>query len=133
MRGAVEALAVDRVGHGIRAVEDLAVMDLLAERQVPIEVCPLSNIATGVVADIADHPVGRMWRHGLNLTISTDDPGMFHNTLVDDLAALNDHFGFTADDVRTLTLNAIAASWQDEDAKKSLRQAFQADSAWMAL
>lgn len=133
VRGAVEALRVDRIGHGIRAVEDPAVMDLLAERQVPIEVCPLSNVATGVVAEIGSHPVPELWRHGLMLTINTDDPGMFHNTLVDDFTALHDCFGFGADDIRTLTLNAIAASWQDEADKTAMRARFQADPAWHAF
>lgn len=132
VRGAVEALRVDRIGHGIRAVEDLAVMDLLAERQVPIEVCPLSNVATGVVPEIAAHPVRTLWQHGLMLTINTDDPGMFHNTLVEDFAALHDEFGFTPDDIRALTLNAIAASWQDEAEKAALRKSFEADPAWHA-
>ena len=133
VRGAVEALEVDRVGHGIRAIEDPAVMTLLAERQVPLEVCPLSNVATGVVADIAAHPIGAMWRAGLNLTVNTDDPGMFHNSLVDDFMALNEHFGFAADDVRRLTLNAIAASWQHEADKQALRETFETDPAWTAL
>ena len=108
-------------------------MTLLAERQVPLEVCPLSNVATGVVADIAAHPIGAMWRAGLNLTVNTDDPGMFHNSLVDDFMALNEHFGFAADDVRRLTLNAIAASWQHEADKQALRETFETDPAWTAL
>lgn len=132
VRGAIEALRVDRIGHGIRAIEDPAVVALLADRQVPLEVCPLSNVATGVVPDIAAHPVAELWRQGLNLTISTDDPGMFHNTLVDDFAALHDSFGFSADDIRTLTLNAIAASWQDDREKDALRTRITNDPAWLA-
>ena len=74
-----------------------------------------------------------MWQHGLRLTINTDDPGMFHNALVDDLEALHRVFGFSADDIRTLTLNAIGASWQDESAKEALRRRFTGDPAWRAI
>ncbi|MDP6564021.1 MAG: adenosine deaminase [Alphaproteobacteria bacterium] len=132
VRGVLDVLAVDRIGHGVRAAEDPALLDLLAARGMPLEVCPLSNIATGVVAEIAQHPVGRFWRQGLMLTINTDDPGMFHNTLADEFLALHQVFGFGPEEIRNLVLNAVEASWQDAAAKSAMREAFIGDPAWSA-
>lgn len=132
VRATLQVLNVDRIGHGIRAIEDPATMDLLAEQRVPLEVCPLSNVATGVVADIESHPVRKLWDHGVMVTINTDDPGMFHNTLTEELVCLHEVFGFSADEIRRLTLNAIDASWQPESCKTELRTAFVADPAWSA-
>ena len=132
IRGAVEALAVDRIGHGTRAHEDPAVVALLAERQIPLEVCPWSNVATGVVADIAAHPVRRYWDAGLRLTINSDDPHMFNTSLVDEFAALHRHFGFTADDVRQLLLNAVDAAWLPAERQAVLRAGLTGDPAWQA-
>ena len=107
IRGAVEALKVDRIGHGITAIQDEGVMALLVDRQVPIELCPLSNVATGSLAAIEDHPIRAFWDAGLMLTVNTDDPGMFHNSLADEYTTLHEKFGFTAPEIRTLILNGI--------------------------
>ncbi len=132
IRGAVEALDVDRIGHGIAARQDPALMALLAERQIPIELCPLSNVATGSIAAIGDHPVREFWQAGLMLTVNTDDPGMFHNSMLAEFMALHDVFGFDGEQIRGLILNGVDASWQAADRKIALRQSFQADPAWQA-
>jgi adenosine deaminase len=85
----IELLGVERIGHGIAAINDPAVMDLLAERRIPLEVCPQSNLKTGALArqlgradvSIEDHPLPKLFRHGIPLVLSTDDPAMFHTTL----------------------------------------------------
>jgi adenosine deaminase len=132
IRGAVEALAVDRIGHGIAARQDASVMALLAERQIPLELCPLSNVATGSIAAISEHPVREFWQAGLMLTVNTDDPGMFHNSMVGEFTVLHDVFGFDRNEIRRLILNGVDASWQAADRKTALRQAFQDDPAWQA-
>jgi aminodeoxyfutalosine deaminase len=89
IREAVELLNVERVGHGIAAINDPALMDLLADRRIPLEVCPASNIRTGALArqlgraqaSINDHPLPALFRHGIPIVLSTDDPAMFHTTL----------------------------------------------------
>lgn len=89
IREAVELLGVERIGHGIAAVHDPALMDLLAERRIPLEVCPAGNICTGALAKqlqqddprIEDHPLPKLLRHGIPIVLSTDDPAMFHITL----------------------------------------------------
>jgi len=89
IREAVELLNVERIGHGIAAAQDPALMDLLVDRRIPLEICPQSNIRTGALAKqlrlpdatLAEHPLPRLWRHGIPIVLSTDDPAMFHTTL----------------------------------------------------
>lgn len=89
IRQAVELLHVERIGHGIAAAQDPALMDLLVDRRIPLEICPQSNIRTGALAKqlrlpearIKDHPLPQLWRHGIPVVLSTDDPAMFHTTL----------------------------------------------------
>jgi len=88
IREAIEHLKVERIGHGIAAINDPALMDFLAERQIPLEVCPASNVCTGALAvqlggepTILEHPLPKLFRHGIPIVLSTDDPTMFHTTL----------------------------------------------------
>jgi aminodeoxyfutalosine deaminase len=89
IREAIEMLGVERIGHGIAAINDPELMDLLAERRIPLEICPASNMKTGALArqlrrenvTIEDHPLPKFLRHGIPVVLSTDDPAMFHTTL----------------------------------------------------
>jgi aminodeoxyfutalosine deaminase len=89
MREAIDLLEVDRIGHGIAAAHDPALMDLLADRTIPLEICPSSNLCTGALArqlkvatpTIRDHPLPKFLRHGVPVVLSTDDPPMFQVTL----------------------------------------------------
>jgi aminodeoxyfutalosine deaminase len=89
IREAVEILGVERIGHGIAAVHDAALMEMLAERGIPLEICPESNLRTGALgvqlgknsAVIEEHPLAEIVRRGVAVTISTDDPAMFHTSL----------------------------------------------------
>jgi aminodeoxyfutalosine deaminase len=89
IREAIELLGAERIGHGIAAINDPDLMDLLAERQIPLEVCPGSNVKTGALAlqlgrnaaTIEEHPLPALLRHGIPIVLSTDDPAMFHTTL----------------------------------------------------
>ena len=89
IREAVELLGVERIGHGIAAIHDPALMDLLAERKIPLEICPQSNIRTGALARqlarddvrIEEHPLPALFRHGIPVVLSTDDPALFGTTL----------------------------------------------------
>lgn len=126
---ALDALSPDRIGHATRAGEDPALIDRLAESRLPLELCPLSNVATGVVADLASHPARRYWERGLNISVNTDDPGMFHNSLAAEYAALMDCFGFSPEEIRSLVLQALDASWRPGGAA-ALRERFAADAGW---
>ena len=89
IREAVELLDIERIGHGIAAIHDPSLMDLLADRRIPLELCPTSNVLTGALANqlktagasIESHPLPQLLRHGVPVTLSTDDPTMFHTDL----------------------------------------------------
>ena len=89
IREAIDLLDAERIGHGIAAMHDLGLMDLLAERRIPLEVCPGSNLKTGALArqlrsnavQIESHPLPKFLRHGIPVVLSTDDPAMFDTTL----------------------------------------------------
>ena len=94
IREAIELLGAERIGHGIAAIHDPALMDFLAERKIPLEVCPGSNMKTAALARqlrredvrIEDHPLPKLLRHGIPIVLSTDDPAMFHTTLQEEYA-----------------------------------------------
>ena len=89
IREAIELLHAERIGHGIAAAHDPALVDLLVDRRIALEICPQSNIRTGALAKqlrlpgarIEDHPLPQLWRQGVPVVLSTDDPAMFHTTL----------------------------------------------------
>jgi adenosine deaminase len=90
IREAIELLGVERIGHGIAAMNDPDLMDLLAARRIPLEICPQSNLRTGALARqlrrpearMKEHPLPALFRHGIPIVLSTDDPAMFHTTLL---------------------------------------------------
>jgi aminodeoxyfutalosine deaminase len=87
VRGALEALGADRLRHGIRAVEDASLVDELAARGTVLDVCPISNLRTGVVRSLAEHPLPKLVAAGVRCSISTDDPAMFDTDLTRDYEA----------------------------------------------
>jgi adenosine deaminase len=130
VRGAVDALRVDRVGHGTRAVEDSALVAELKARRIPLEMCPISNVRTRVVPDLARHPVRDFFDRGLLVTVNTDDPAMFQTSLAHEYRELQRVHGFTFDEIRKLIENAVAASWMDEAGKAQLLANLRADPGW---
>src|SRR5216683_535078 len=94
IREAIELLGAERIGHGIAAIHDPGLMDFLAERKIPLEICPASNMKTAALARqlrredarIEDHPLPKLLRHGIPIVLSTDDPAMFHTTLYEEYA-----------------------------------------------
>lgn len=128
--GAVEVLQAERIGHAVRAEEDEQLLEVLAERRVPLELCPISNVCTGAVASYEDHPVRRYFERGMVLSINTDDPKMFGNSLAGEYRRLADVHGFSQDDIREVLLQTIEASWQSEVEKKALKQEFLSSPDW---
>jgi adenosine deaminase len=131
--GALRALGAERIGHGTRAHEDPALLDYLAQRQIPIEMCPLSNVRTAVVPSLGEHPIREYMERGLLVTVSTDDPKMFNNSLALEYALLERELGLSRDEIRTLVLNGARASWLPADRKDQLLVDLQADLAWTAV
>src|SRR5262245_30204879 len=128
--GAIRSLKVDRIGHGTRAEEDQSLIEYLVDHQVPLEMCPISNLRTGVVRAYEDHPVRRFFDRGIIVTINTDDPAMFGNSLADEYRLLTEKFGFSREEVRRLILNGIRAAWLSKEKREELTATFCADPAW---
>ncbi len=128
--GAVRDARAERIGHGTRAVEDDSLMDYLAEHQIPVEACPISNVRTAVIPSVAQHPIREFMARGIPVSVNTDDPAMFGNSLADEYAALERELGFTPDEIRALILSGVATSWMPEDDKARMTREFEADPIW---
>ncbi len=129
--GAIRQLKVDRIGHGTRAYEDENLINYLAETRIPLEMCPISNVKTAVVASLESHPIRMYYDRGIFVTVSTDDPKMFGNSLADEYKLLETKLGFSRDDIRGLITNSIEASWLTDERKSELASEFNQDPVWM--
>ncbi len=100
------AIGAERIGHGIRAIDDPELVRRLREEQIPLEVCISSNVRTGAVASLEQHPARRLFDAGVLITLNTDDPGIFESGLADEHAIARSLFGFSDADLETVELNA---------------------------
>lgn len=107
VRGAVEALHAERIAHGVRAVEDPALVALLAERGVVLDTCPTSNVCLGVCPSIDAHPLRRLHEAGVSVTVNTDDPTLFGNTLSDEVGLLLGPLGLDVEAAREIIANGF--------------------------
>ena len=126
---ALRLLYADRLGHGVRCVEDPTLVEHLREHQVPLELCPTSNICLGVYADYASHPLRQLWDAGLLITVNSDDPPMFGTDLNHEYEVLVDHFDFGADELEQVSLNGLRASLLPPAEKARLEAEFRAQFA----
>lgn len=129
IRQAIEELGVERIGHGVRAGEDPGVVGLLRDTRMPLEMCVVSNVRTGVVESVAAHPVRAYFESGLFITVNSDDPVMFDTTLTDEYLALVGELGFSRDEVKEVALNAVRASFLPADEKERMLAEFEAELA----
>jgi aminodeoxyfutalosine deaminase len=123
---ALRGLKAERIGHGVRSVEDPALVDCLRDRQIPLEVCPTSNLCLGIYSSYEEHPVRELWDEGLYITLNSDDPPMFNTDLVGEYQALADHLDFTAEELSEINLNGLRASFLPQARKADLEHEFLA-------
>lgn len=123
--GALQTLHADRIGHGVRCLEDPELVTVLRDRQIPLEVCPTSNVCLKVVPDIDSHPLPRLLDAGLYVTINSDDPPMFNTTLTDEYCAIAETFALEREDLQQFVLNALNASFLPKDRQRSLEKTIQ--------
>lgn len=109
--GAVDCLNCERIGHGVRSIDDPDLVTHLRQQRVTLDVCPTSNLRTGAITSLDAHPLRKLFDAGVRLTINTDDPTFFHTTISDEYRLAAKAFGFTADDLCTVVLNAVRASF----------------------
>ncbi len=126
---ALRALHADRIGHGVRCIEDPALVQHLRDHQVPLELCPTSNIRLGLYPDYRAHPLRTLWDAGLFITVNSDDPPLFGSDLVREYQLLVTHFGFDAQALQQVSLNAVRASLLPAADKARLEAAFRAEFA----
>jgi aminodeoxyfutalosine deaminase len=110
-------LGAERIGHGLAAYQDEELMEELATRQVPIEICMTSNLRTRCCTNLHDHPVRRYFDQGLMITLNSDDPAMFGSTLNQEYELARREFNFTTDHLRELARNSFEASFLPADKK----------------
>jgi adenosine deaminase len=122
VRQAIEELGVRRIQHGVRAIEDPAVMELARERGVAFDICPISNVKLGVVPSMAAHPIRDLIKAGVTCTISTDDPFSFGNRLVDEYSALATELGFSATELAGLARNGFEVAALSPEVKRQCLQ-----------
>ncbi len=123
VRDAIELLGADRIDHGVRAIEDPALVALLAERRIPLGVCPTSNLELGVYASIEAHPIDRLRRAGVAVSLNTDDPVLLGASLEGEYALCSQAFGWSDEDLRAVARNSIDASFANADVKARLLEA----------
>lgn len=126
---AIKLLGANRIGHGVRAVEDLHVIDYVKSQGVTLETCPTSNVLTGAVNSFEEHPVKWLLDHGVAATINSDDPSWFNTNMVEEFSVAYHRIGLTFDHLFQSTKNAAQALFTTDDVRKRLadqiKQSFQ--------
>ena len=123
VRDAIELLGADRIDHGVRAIEDPSVVGMLAERRIPLGVCPTSNLTLGVYPSMAEHPIERLRRAGVAVSVNTDDPALLATSLEREYALCSEAFAWSDAEVRAVARTSIDASFANDDVKARLREA----------
>ncbi len=125
--GALKDLKASRIGHGVRSLEDPKLVDYLKQHQIPLEVCPTSNVCLQVAASLSQHPLPKLLEAGLYVTINSDDPPMFNTTLTDEFLKITDAFAFNSEQIKQLVLNGVNASLLSNVDKNNLLSSFEKD------
>jgi len=110
-------LGAERIGHGLTASQDPELIEELAQRQVPVEICLTSNLRTGCCLHLRDHPIRKYFEQGLMITLNSDDPAMFATSLRREYELAQSEFGFTDEHLRELARNSFEASFLPPDKK----------------
>jgi adenosine deaminase len=126
VRDALRDLAVERLGHGARAIEDLALVDELAERGTVLVLCPGANVALGLYPNVRKHPIGELFRRGVKVTVSTDHPAYVRTDMQREYQMLHDAFDWDDGVFDTLARTALDAAFCDVDTKEKVRKRLEA-------
>jgi adenosine deaminase len=123
----LDSCRAERVGHGVRAIEDDALIARLRHDRTPLELCPTSNLCLGLAPDLAHHPFDRLRRAGLELSVNTDDPALFDTDLSSEFLRLAAAFDYSADDLAGLALGAVHHTFLPEAEKNALEARMRAE------
>ncbi len=122
VRDAIRHLEVERIGHGVRAIEDPDLVRELVDRGVTLEICPGSNVVLGLFPEFGAHPIARLRDAGVKVTVSTDDPPFFHTTMRREYEMLSQAFGWDAEDFAALNKTALDAAFCDEETRTRVQK-----------
>jgi adenosine deaminase len=126
---AILYLGADRIGHGVRVLEDPDVTHLARDRGIPFEVCVTSNYQSGVTLSQTVHPLPRMLAHGLNVTINTDDPSISQITLSDEYQTVCEDLGLSIETLQQCVMAAVKAAFLNDEEKQTLLEQIQSEFA----
>ena len=115
---ALDLLHARRIDHGVRCIEDERLMDRLIAEQIPLTVCPLSNVKLRVFPSLAEHVLGKLFRRGVRVTVNSDDPAYFGGYVADNYVAVAPALGFTTADMLQLARNSFLASFLEDDERQ---------------
>ena len=123
----LDLLRVERIGHGVSAAANPDLVVRLARDRVPLEISPTSNICTGVVPSLADHPFRMFDEAGVLVTVNSDDPPLFGTTLTDEFLVLARHWDYDADSIQRIALNAVDVAFLPDSERAAMRSSFAAE------
>jgi adenosine deaminase len=122
--GAIEKLGVERIGHGLTASKDPSVLDLLKKKKISIETCPISNLRTGAIGKMSEHPIKTFIEHGIDVSVNSDDPPMFNTDMNQEYITLHKDLGLTIQDLFNISRNSIKTSFLSDIEKERLNRIF---------
>lgn len=129
---ALDACGAERIGHGVRSIEDPSLVERLRVSRTPLEVCPTSNLCLGLAPELALHPFDRLRRAGLELSVNTDDPALFDTSLSREFLRLSEAFGYTVEELCGLALAAVRHSFLPPDRKAALEAEYRVEMRELA-
>ena len=124
VRGAVEHLKVERIGHGVTAARDQETILLLKSQNVAVECCPISNLRTGAIKSIREHPIREFIQNGLKVSLNSDDPPMFETDMNNEFLMLSKELEFTPRELANISLNSVDTAFLPQVAKRELHEIF---------
>jgi adenosine deaminase len=119
---AIRSLHAQRIGHGVRSIEDSELIEYLRQEEIPLEVCPTSNVCTEVYASLEEHPIRRLFDAGIRVTVNSDDPPLFGTDTDREYALLESIYGFTPEEIAEVTLNGVDVAFLPAEEKSALRK-----------
>ncbi len=122
---AIEVADSQRIGHGVRAIEDNKLINHLRNKQIPLEICPTSNVCLRIFPSLAEHSLPRLQEHGLYVTINSDDPPMFNTTLTNEYMIGQQTWSWDRATIEKLVLNAVNVTLLSDKEKQEMRQKFK--------
>jgi adenosine deaminase len=122
--GAVKTLGVERIGHGVVAATNSTLLQEIRARGIAIETCPVSNLCTGAIKTIKDHPIRRFINYCIPVSVNSDDPPMFNTDINNEYLQLNKELKFSVDELMRISLDALETSFLPDKKKEEMRQVF---------